>query len=167
MKGEWYLFFCLVHIIKIGLVSGFFDPFTIGHLEMVKQASQLFDVVHVVIFTNSKKTRKYDTEKMVNAIKKTLTNLNITNAIVTSSDGLLAKYCETNHIEYNVHGLRNNMDYNYEENIREVNQLLNPNLKTIYLYSGINISSSTVKELLAYGENVEKFVPKEIIEVII
>ena len=58
------------------------------------------------------------------------------------------------------------MDYNYEENIAEVNKLINDNLEQIYLRtSNAAISSSMVRELFSYGEDVSKFVPKEIYRV--
>ena len=149
------------------IVSGSFDPFTNGHLEIIKQASQMFDELYVVIFINSSKKRNYDVEKMCKAIEKTLKRENLTNCIVDYNDGLLAEYCKDKNIKTTIRGLRNNLDYNYEENIVEVNKLLNENLETIYLRgNGNKISSSTVRELLKYNKDVSKFVPLEILEII-
>ena len=153
--------------IKKAIVSGSFDPFTNGHLEIVKQASEIFDKVYVVIFTNSKKTRKFNEQKMVDAIKETLKDNDINNCIVDISHNLLAEYCIENDITYTVRGLRNNMDYNYEENISEVNKLLNPGLKSIYLKSENKaLSSSMIRELLQYNKDVSKYVPDKILEII-
>lgn len=149
------------------IVSGSFDPFTNGHLEIVKQASQMFDEVYVVIFVNSTKKRNYDVVKMCDAIRKTLIREKITNCIVDYNEGLLAEYCKNKNIETTVRGLRNNLDYNYEENIVEVNKLLNENLQTIYLRgNGNKISSSTVRELLRYNKDVSSFVPLEVLKII-
>ena len=127
----------------------------------------MFDEVHVVIFKNAAKKRNYDAIDMVKAIEDTLRDEGITNCIVSVQNGLLAEYAANNDITYTVRGLRNNMDYNYEENIAVVNKDLNPNLKTVYLRGeDIGISSSTVRELLSYGKDVSKYVPQNILELI-
>lgn len=154
--------------LRKALVSGSYDPFTYAHLSLVKQASKMFDEVHVVIFVNSAKKRTYESGDMVEAIKRTLEKEGITNCVVGKDNGLLAKYCQENGITTNVRGLRNNLDYNYEENIAEVNNLINPELCTIYLRgNGSKLSSSTVRELLKYGEDVSKYVPEEILKIIL
>lgn len=145
------------------LVSGSFDPFTYGHLAVVKQAAEMFDEVHIVAFINAKKTRHYNVDDMVKAIEQTLIEEGITNCVVTHYEDLLAKYCLINNITCNIRGLRNNLDYNYEESLVDVNKFLNKNLKTIYVRSdGNNVSSSMVRELMSYGEDVSTFVPKPI-----
>ena len=152
--------------VKKAIVSGSYDPFTNGHLSIVKQAAEMFDEVHVVIFINSSKQRTYNVTQMVHAIKETLKLEGITNCIVTFNSGLLAEYCKENDIHYTIRGLRNNIDYNYEENIVEVNKLLNDNLETIYLRSNDNkISSSTVRELKRYGKDISKYVPKPVLDI--
>ena len=153
--------------IKKAIISGSFDPFTYGHLDIVKQASNLFEQVYVVIFTNANKKRTYDSYKMASAITKTLLNENINNFVVDVCHDLLADYCLIHNIQYTVRGLRNNMDYNYEENISEVNKLLNKDLIPIYLRTQqAAISSSMVKELLNYNKDISKFVPEPISELI-
>ena len=144
--------------------AGSFDPFTNGHLDILKKASKLFDEVHVVIGTNSTKSRKYNVLYSKEAIENVIKNENLTNCKVIICNELIAEYCKKNDIEYYVRGLRNSMDFNYEENISEVNKLINPELETVYLRAdNIAISSSMVKELFEYGQDVSSFVPKEIL----
>ena len=70
------------------------------------------------------------------------------------------EYSLKNNIGYMIRGLRNNMDYNYEENIAEINKLINPNLEYVYFRAeNVAVSSSMVKELYSYGKDVSKFVP--------
>ena len=65
-----------------------------------------------------------------------------------------------------IRGLRNNMDYNYEENIAEVNKLINPNLEYIYFRAeNVAVSSSMVKELKFYGKDVSKYVPDCVLKI--
>lgn len=149
------------------IVSGSFDPFTNGHLHIVKQACEMFETVYVVIFINAKKTRTYPVDKIVKGIQETLKEEGISNVIVDSSEDLLADYCLNHSIDYTVRGLRNNMDYNYEENIAEVNKLLNPHLKPIYFRTeAAGVSSSMVKELLRYNKDVSKYVPIPILNIL-
>ena len=70
-------------------------------------------------------------------------------------------------IDVSVRGLRNNMDYNYEENISEVNKLINSELETVYLRADTKtISSSMVKELLAYHQDVKQLVPESVYNIL-
>lgn len=149
---------------KKALVAGSFDPFTYGHLSVVKLAAELFDEVHVVIFANSKKKREYNAEEMAKAIQKCFEEERLDNCHAYAMNNvLLARYCMEEDIQYTVRGLRNTIDYGYEENMAEVNNLINKKLKTIYFRSEMSaISSSTVKELLYYGEDISPFVPETI-----
>lgn len=152
---------------NVAIYPGSFDPFTNGHLDIVKKASKLFDEVHIVIGVNASKRRTYDVEIMKNAIEKTLCDEGISNCFVVVYGGLVAEYTKKNDIAYMIRGLRNNMDYNYEENIAEVNKLIDPNLEYVYFRAeNVAVSSSMVKELNGYGQDVSKFVPKAIQEII-
>ena len=149
------------------IYPGSFDPFTNGHLDIVKKASDLFDEVYVVIGVNAKKTRSVDSSKMKEAIDRTLKQLNLHNTFVEIYEGLVAEYAKQNGIKYMIRGLRNNMDYNYEENIAEVNKLINPEMEYVYFRAeNVAVSSSMVKELHGYGQDVSKYLPEEIYQVI-
>jgi pantetheine-phosphate adenylyltransferase len=144
------------------IYPGSFDPFTNGHLDMVKKASELFDEVTIVVAINKGKSKTYDTSKMCKAIETTLQANNITNCIVGTWDGLIADLMHQWKVKYLIRGLRNNMDYNYEENIAKINKLINPEIQTIYLRAESDISSSMVKELDSFGKDVSVFVPKAV-----
>ena len=148
------------------ICSGSYDPFTVGHLDVVKQACSIFDEVHIVIAVNIKKKRAFNKELMAAAIEKVLEEEGIKNAKVCCYNGLIADYCVENGIKYSVRGLRNNMDYNYEENISEVNKLIIPELITVYLRAQqAAISSSMVKEIFEYKKDISKYVPAPVLEV--
>lgn len=145
------------------LYPGSFDPFTNGHYDIVKKASALFEQVHIVIGVNNKKRRSFDAQDMKSAIEEVLRDQGITNCVVSVYDGLIAEFAKTNGIHYMIRGLRNNMDYNYEENIAEVNKLINPNMEYIYFRAeNVAVSSSMVKELHSYDQDISKYVPKQI-----
>lgn len=150
---------------KQAIFCGSFDPFTNGHLSIVKKASQIFDMVYVVIATNYNKNRKTNKLSIIKGIEKTLEKEGISNCIVDYTFDLIAKYCKQNNIKYIVRGLRNNMDYNYEENIAEVNELLNDELEYVYFRADNKaISSSMVRELMSYNQSVSQWVPEEVLK---
>lgn len=152
---------------NIAIYPGSFDPFTNGHLDIVLKSAKLFDRVHILIGVNAEKKRTYDAEKMKIAIEKTLQAQRIENCDVKIHDGLIAQYTVDNKIGYMIRGLRNNLDYNYEENIAEINKLIDPKLEYVYFRAeNVAVSSSMVKELNSYGHNVSTFVPEAVWNVI-
>ena len=154
-------------MIKKAIYPGSFDPFTSGHLDIVKKAAALFDEVYIVIGVNANKRRSFSADRMCAAMEKTLSALGLTNTYVTVYEGLVAEYAKTNGIHYMIRGLRNNMDYNYEENIAEVNKLINPDMEYVYFRAeNVAVSSSMVKELHSYGLDISPYVPNEIIRVL-
>ena len=140
--------------------AGSFDPFTVGHLDIVRKASRIFDSVTVLIGKNSEKKRSFPAEDMRDAIEKVLSFEKLDNCKVVVDEGIVADYCKEHGISFVVRGLRNNMDYNYEENIAKIIELINPELECVYLRANNEaISSSMVKELLLYGKDISDFVP--------
>ena len=146
---------------KTAIYPGSFDPFTNGHLDIVRKAADIFDRVFIVIGVNSAKARTFPPEAVADAIRATLERERIINCEVSICDGLVAEYAKLRGACYMIRGLRNNMDYNYEENIAAVNKLINPELEYIYFRANnIAVSSSMVKELLGYGKDVSGYVPE-------
>jgi pantetheine-phosphate adenylyltransferase len=149
------------------IYPGSFDPFTNGHLDIVKKASDLFDEVDIVIGVNTKKHRTYDSDKMKQAIEMTISEKRLPNVNVEVYEGLVAEYAKDNGIQYMIRGLRNNMDYNYEENIASVNKLIYPEIEYVYFRAeNVAISSSMVKELRLFGRDVSIYVPSPVLEII-
>ena len=146
------------------IYPGSFDPFTNGHLDIVKKAAALFDRVYIVIGVNSKKQRSFPPEEMQAAIEETLVRNGLRNCVVHICDGLIAQFAKDHQIRYMIRGLRNNMDYNYEENMAEVNKLIAPTLEYIYFRAeNVAVSSSMVKELHSYGQDISRYVPAPIL----
>lgn len=149
------------------IYAGSFDPFTNGHLDIVKEAARIFDHVVVVCAINSKKTPRFNRDEMWRAIKKCLLNNKIFNVNVDVSDALISDLAVQYGATYLIRGLRNTMDFMYEEEIAKFNSRINPELHTIYIRAHDEIiSSSVVKELLSYKKDVSDLIPHEILEVI-
>lgn len=146
---------------SIGVYAGSFDPFMNGHLAMVRKASMLFDKVYVVIAVNSSKQRHYPIGKMAIAMQETLKANGLDNCEVTYCEKLIADYCRDVKADFLIRGLRNNNDYNYEENIAEINKLVNVDLETIYFRADDKAqSSSMVRELFTFKKDISDYVPK-------
>ncbi len=149
---------------KTAIYPGFFDPFTNGHLDIVRKAADIFERVDIVIGVNAQKARTFPAERIAAAITETLAQQGIRNCRVVIWNGLVAEYARLQNIGYMIRGLRNNMDYNYEENIASVNKLINPELESVYFRSNnIAVSSSMVKELHSYGKDVSNYVPAAVL----
>lgn len=149
------------------IYPGSFDPFTNGHLDIVKKAAALFDQVYVVIGVNAMKKRTFDAQAMREAMEETVKSLGLNNCTVCLHEGLVAEFAKENDIHYMIRGLRNNMDYNYEENIAVVNKLINPELESIFFRAeNVALSSSMVKELNSYSLDVSEYVPQPVLSCI-
>lgn len=150
------------------IYAGSFDPFTNGHLDIVREATRIFDFVIIVCAVNSKKAPRFNRDEMCYAITECLRRHEIFNAKVMVSDQLISEIATKHDAEYLVRGLRNTMDFMYEEEIAKFNHRINPELRTIYIRAvDETLSSSAVKELLAYGRDISELVPKEVLAVII
>ena len=145
---------------KQAFYPGSFDPFTNGHLHVVKTACKLFDMVIIGIGINFQKERRFSNIAMKKAIEETLLLENIDNAKVIIYDGLSVDAAKENNCNFLIRGLRNDMDYQYEENLSQINEEIS-GLDTIYLRSGLLgfISSSMVVELLQNNKDVSKYLP--------
>lgn len=150
---------------KIGFYAGSFDPFTNGHLHVVKVSAQIFDKVIIGIGINPTKERRFNTEIMVNAIRKTLEREKLTNVSVLSYDNLSVETAVKNNCSFLIRGIRNGMDYEFEETLATFNKELS-NLDTIYIRAGKigPINSTMIMDLLRNNADVSRFLPKEIID---
>lgn len=152
---------------KIGFYAGSFDPFTNGHLHVIEKSAMLFDKVIVGIGVNSNKSRRYDKRLMQETIKKVLARKKLNNVEVILYEKFTADVAREYGATFLVRGIRNGMDYEYEENIASINEEVS-NLDTIYIRAGTlgNISSSMVMELLRNNKDITKYLPKEVLSLV-
>ena len=120
---------------SIGFYAGSFDPFTNGHMQIVKKASKCFSKIIIGIAKNSEKVIRIDKEKMKEAIEKTIREQNLENVYVVLYDGLTVAEAQKQGATILIRGLRNGTDYQYEETIAEVNTKLS-GLDTCYFRAG-------------------------------
>lgn len=152
---------------KIGFYAGSFDPFTKGHLHVVKVSSEIFDEVVIGMGINPAKERRFDTELMKEAIRKTLQTEGISNVKVVSYDNLSVTTALENNANFLIRGIRNGMDYDFEETLATFNKEVS-NLDTIYVRAGEigPINSTMIMDLVRNNADLSRFLPKDIIDVI-
>ena len=115
-----------------GFYAGSFDPFTNGHLHVIKSASKLFDQLVIGVGTNPKKKRIYKQDEMATIIKQVLKREGIKNCKVVTFTGLGVDAAKKYNCDLLVRGIRNGMDYEYEENLASVNDDVS-GVDTIYV----------------------------------
>lgn len=152
---------------EVAFYAGSFDPFTNGHLHVVQKSTKVFDKVIVGIGDNPDKKRRFDKELMKTVIEEILRNNNISNVEVVCYDKMTVDAAKNNNATFLVRGVRNGMDYEYEENMASVNEEV-AGIDTIYIRAGKlgSISSSMVMELYENGKDVSKYLPKEVMDII-
>ena len=152
---------------KIGFFAGSFDPFTTGHLHVVKIASKLFDKVIVGVCVNPTKTRRFEKTLMRDAINELLKSEGLENCECVDYDGFTVDTAVKMGANFLIRGVRNAYDYDFEERLALINFELS-GLETIFVRAGelSMISSSMVAELIKNGKDYSKYVHKIIAEAI-
>lgn len=146
---------------KIGVFPGSFDPITIGHEDIVNRSVQLFDTLIIAIGHNSNKKYLYTAEERKAQIEKVFAHQ--ANIKVIIYEGLTVDFCNSQHAQYIVRGLRTAMDFEFERTIGLMNLELAPSVESIFLLSKPEysaISSSVVRDIKRHGGNYTRFIPE-------
>lgn len=139
---------------------GTFDPVTNGHLDIIERAARQFDEVVVGVLHNSAKTPLFSTDERVKILKAVTKD--IENVRVESFEGLSVDFVKACDAQVIIRGLRAITDFEYELQMAQTNRILAPDIDTMFLITGLKyayLSSTTVKEVAAFGEDVSSFVP--------
>lgn len=155
------------HNMKKVLIPGSFDPITAGHYDLAVRAAQLFDKVYVVGFVNSEKQGFFKPEVRFEAMRAAFSEID--NIICDMSDGTVVDYAAENQIDAIVKGARNGSDFDYELSLSMINRSLLPVIDTLIIPTKpelIHVSSTVVRELIRYGKDFSKYVPKGSVEII-
>ena len=146
---------------KIAVVPGSFDPITNGHLDIIKRAADVFDIVYVAVLNNSSKQPLFNVEERMSLIAEVTKQFS--NIRIESSSGLLIEYAQQKKAQAIVRGLRAVSDFEYEMQITSMNRVLDEHIETFFIMTKNQysfLSSSIVKEVAKYGGNVSELVPK-------
>ncbi len=152
---------------RLALYPGSFDPFTLGHLDIVERASRLFDRVEVTVAENTNKKRLLTLEQRRELVEDCTSHLD--NVTVRSFTGLLADYAGSRGACALVRGLRQVSDFEYEFRMAFANRRLAPDIETVFLMTGEQyalVSSSIVREIHHWGGDISSFVPLPVLRVL-
>ena len=145
---------------KRAVYTGSFDPVTNGHMDIIRRAAEIFDVLIVSVLNNKEKTPLFSVEERVKILKEATKDL--PNVQIDSFSGLLVDYAREKDLHVIVRGLRAITDFEYELQMAQTNRVLEPEVDTTFLITSLEyayLSSTVVKEVAAFGGDIHKFVP--------
>ena len=149
---------------KIAIYPGTFDPITMGHLDIVERAAELFDKVIIAIARNPAKTTLFSVEERLEMIKNCFPAGNKKIQIV-AVQGLIVDYANRVGAKVLVKGLRALSDFDYEFQLALMNRRMERDVETLFLMTGLRwiyISSSIVKDVASHGGDVKGLVPDHV-----
>ena len=143
------------------LFPGSFDPFTAGHLNILKRALTMFDNVVVAVGINQDKRGFFDMDKRLDIIRQATAG--IAGVSVIQYDNLTVDTCHALGIRHIVRGVRNMIDFETERSIADANRRIAPEIETIIIPTAqeyAHISSSAVRDILKHGGDYSAFIPE-------
>jgi pantetheine-phosphate adenylyltransferase len=153
---------------KRAVYAGSFDPVTNGHLWIIRQASQLFDEVIVSIGINPDKKYTFTLEERIEMLAKSIPHSNV--RVDTFENDFLVRYADKINAKYIIRGIRSQIDFEYEKQMRNVNTEITERVETVFFIPPrdlADISSSFVKGLVGpegWEVILRKYVPLGVFE---
>ena len=156
---------------KIAIYPGTFDPITLGHIDIIKRASELFENLIVAVAKDNYKNPLFSLTERVKMIKEEIEFCKISdNVTVEKFEGLLVDFANQRGSKIIIRGLRAVSDFEYEFQMFGMNSMLDPSIQTIFLPASESkhfIASRLVKEVAKLGGDVSKFVSKNVAQQLI
>ena len=149
---------------RVALFPGSFDPFTAGHLNILKRALTMFDEVVVAAGINIDKRGFFTTEPKLDIIRQATEGME--GVTVIAYENLTIDACRERGIKHIVRGVRNMIDFETERSIADANRRLAPEIETVIIPTAqdyAHISSTAVRDLLKHGGDTSLFVPENVV----
>lgn len=149
---------------RIALFPGSFDPFTAGHLNILKRALTMFDEVVVAAGINQDKRGFFDMDQRLDIIRQATAGLKGVSCI--KYDGLTVDVCRQMGIVHIVRGVRNMLDFETERSVADANRRLAPEIETLIIPTAqefAHISSSAVRDILRHNGDTSLFLPEGVV----
>jgi len=153
---------------KIAVYPGSFDPLTLGHLDIIKRLSPLYDEVVVLVSHSASKQYLFSTEERKQFLLSNLREMK--NVKVDSHQGLTVDYVKKINAKVIARGLRAVVDFEYEMAMASMNKKLYPEIETALFFASPDcyyISSRAIKEIARYGGNLDGLVPQNVQSVLL
>ena len=155
---------------RLAVYPGSFDPFTLGHYDILLRASRLFDKIYIAVAINTEKNPIFTLEERRDMIYKVVNSSEeCKNIEVVLFDGLITNFMKDKKIKIIVRGIRDIDDLLHESRMSRMNKTLYNEMETVFLHTDESyayISSSLIKEIVRFGGSLESLVPKAIIDTI-
>lgn len=152
---------------KTCVIPGSFDPFTLGHRDMVVRAARLFDRVYVAIMINTEKKGMLDF-----ATRKALAEVScadIPGVTVITAEGVLCDLCTALGADAIVKGARDTSDFAYEKQLADINRRICPGLETVLLTARPEnecLSSTFARDMIKYGRPLDGIIHPDAIKLL-
>ena len=147
---------------KTAVYPGSFDPFTLGHMDLLLRSCALFDHVIVAILHNKRKDPFFTLQEREEMIRNSIEEAGIGNISFAYYDGLLIDFAREKKVTAIVRGLRAVTDFEYELQLASTNKQLEPQVETVFMMASTQyayLSASTVREIAYYGGDIRTMVP--------
>lgn len=148
---------------KIAVFPGSFDPFTVGHEEIVKRGLKIFDKIIIAVGSNAIKREFLTSDARLRLIKKVFRGDN--RVEVAPYAGLTVDFCTSVGAHFLIRGLRTAADFEYERAVGQANRALDAKVETVFLLTSTAhtfISSTIVRDIYMNGGDVTQFLPEDI-----
>lgn len=145
---------------KTAVFPGSFDPFTIGHEEIVRRGLKIFDRIIIAVGVNAVKKEFLDVSARVRLIKKVFEDTD--RVIVAPYSGLTVDFCKQMEVHIIIRGLRTAADFEYERAVGQANRAMDSKIETVFILTSTEhtfISSTIVRNIYVNGGNVDRFLP--------
>ena len=149
----------------IAIVPGSFDPITLGHIDLVKRAAQVYDKVYLAVMINDQKKYMFTIEERVAIAKAALGDMD--NVEVVFSEGMLWELARDLSANAIVKGVRNDIDAEYERVMAEFNKKMYPSAQTVMLKSNealSELSSTVVRNRICHNDDLSDLLPESAIK---
>lgn len=145
------------------IYPGSFDPITLGHVDVVNRASQMFQKIIMAVVRNPGKKSHISLENRVDMVRESVAHLQ--NVHVESFEGLTVDLAKKHRANIIIRGLRAVSDFEYEFMMSQMNKQLCPDIETIFMMAGLEyqfLSSSMIKEVARLGGKIDNLVPENV-----
>lgn len=143
------------------IYPGSFDPVTFGHIDIIRRSASMVDELIVGLLNNNAKIPLFSVEERVRMLEKVLKDM--PNVKCIPFEGLLVDFAHETGARMVIRGLRAITDFEYELQMAQTNHKLRPDVETVFLTTSLEysyLSSTTVKEVAAFGGDISQFVPE-------
>lgn len=148
-----------------GIYPGSFDPVTFGHVDVITRSAGKVDELIVGVLNNKAKSPLFSAEERVRMLEEITKEM--PNVRIFPFEGLLVDFARKMKADLVIRGLRAITDFEYELQMAQTNHKMEPELETVFLTTSLEysyLSSSTVKEVAAFGGDISQFVPKIVVD---